>query len=84
MKPMDKVAVITCHQDEVRDELLALVGDDEKWGEILTVARARHVLGSYEHGDANLFEWSDGRVRAERIEELADWVVYSAWLFERR
>lgn len=84
MRPMEKAAVITTHQDAVRAELLAILNDDERWGELLTVARGRHVLGSYEHGNANLFEWSDGRVRAERIEELADWIVYSSWLFERQ
>lgn len=83
MTPLEKAAVVTRHHLNARWELLSTLNNDDLWDEIVTVARARHVLGSYEYGDTNLFEWSDGKVRAERIEELADWLVYTVWLMER-
>ena len=83
MTPLEKAAVVTRHHLDARWELLDIVNDNDLWEEIVTVARARHVLGSYEWGNANLFDWSDGKVRAERIEELADWLVYTVWLRER-
>lgn len=87
MTPMEKADVITKHASAVRLQLLELLGDKPEdmvlWKEVLEVARARHILGHYEYGDTNLFEWSDGKVRAAIIEELADAVVYQAWLEER-
>ena len=80
---MDKVEVIDKHADAVWAVMARLVHDPESWMEIRTVARARHILGHYEYGDTNLFEWTDGKVRAAIIEELADAVVYQAWLEER-
>lgn len=88
MTPMEKAAVIDKHADKVRHELSKWFPDSgaapaEMWEQVLAVARGRHVLGSYEYGDANLFEWSDGKVHAAILEELADAVVYQAWLCER-
>lgn len=78
---MEKAAVIDEHQVKVRAALTEIIV--RNWDEVLTVARGRHVLGHYEFQDANLFEWSDGKVKAAIIEELADAVVYQAWLEER-
>lgn len=90
MTPMEKAAVIDKHAEKIRAHLAHMVGGcpghtfvTASWQEILQVARARHILGHYEYGDSNLFEWSDGKVRAAIIEELADAVVYQAWLEER-
>lgn len=80
---MQKVAVIDRHASTARHVLLELVQDDELWSEVVAVARGRHVLGSYEYGDTNLFEWSTPRVRSERLQELADWLVYTCWIHER-
>ena len=80
---MEKAAVIDRHARAVKSEILSRVTSDELWAEVLAVARGRHILGHYEYGDTNLFEWSDGKVRAAIIEELADAVVYQAWLEER-
>jgi hypothetical protein len=80
---MQKAAVIDKHQDKVYAAINYMVMSAEAWAEILQVARARHILGHYEYGDTNLFEWSDGKIRAAIIEELADAVVYQAWLEER-
>jgi hypothetical protein len=81
---MEKAAVIDKHAENVRESLVGiLVRGSTYWQEVLQVARARHILGHYEYGDTNLFEWSDGKVRAAIIEELADAVVYQAWLEER-
>lgn len=82
MTPMEKAAIIDKHAKAVQRVLLEKFCTDF-WAEILVVARGRHVLGSYEYGDTNLFEWTDGKVRAAIIEELADAVVYQAWLEER-
>lgn len=83
MDAIDKTMVIDRHAACVRDWLEALVRSDEQWAEILTVAKGRHVLGHYEYGDKNLFEWSDGKVEAAVVEELADAVVYLTWIQER-
>lgn len=80
---MEKAAVIDKHEPVVWAELKRLVSDPSSWMEIRAVARGRHILGSYEYGDTNLFEWSNGKVRAAVLEELADAVVYLAWLEER-
>jgi hypothetical protein len=82
--PLEKAAVIDEHALRVVTHFQQLVKDHDWWAEILAVARARHILGHYEYGDTNLFEWSDGKVRAAIIEELADAVVYQAWLEERK
>jgi hypothetical protein len=81
LTPMAKAAVIDKHEVMAYHRLIDLF--HLHWNEILTVARGRHILGHYEYGDSNLFEWSDGKVRAAIIEELADAVVYQAWLEER-
>ena len=83
MTPMEKAAVIDKHADAVWPVLVGWLSRKATFEEILAVARARHILGHYEYGDTNLFEWSDGKVRAAIIEELADAVVYQAWLEER-
>lgn len=90
--PLYKVSVIDRHADTVRFRIAGHLGIDptklepmfeHMWQQVLQVARARHILGHYEYGDTNLFEWTDGKVRAAIIEELADAVVYQAWLEER-
>jgi hypothetical protein len=78
---LEKVAVIDRHANEIKKMLLFWI--DDGWDEVMMIARSRHVLGHYEYGDSNLFEWSDGKVRAAILEELADAVVYQAWLLER-
>lgn len=83
MTPMEKAAVIDKHARAVNVVLVELLTRTETWEEVAQVARARHILGHYEYGDTNLFEWTDGKVRAAIIEELADAVVYQAWLEER-
>jgi len=80
---LEKAAVVDKHAEAVSVELDRFLHSRVLWDQVLVVARARHVLGSYEYGDTNLFEWSDGKVRAAIIEELADAVVYQAWLEER-
>lgn len=88
---MEKAAVIDKHAEDARRVLMrwfdAIPRNDKVrndfWREVVQVAKARHILGHYEYGDTNLFEWSDGKVRAAIIEELADAVVYQAWLEER-
>lgn len=82
--PLEKAAVIDKWAYDVREMLAGFFEPGPvEFEEVLAVARARHVLGSYEYGDTNLFEWSDGKVRAAILEELADAVVYQAWLLER-
>jgi hypothetical protein len=78
---MEKAAVIDKRGVNALHALYAFIGDNPD--EILAVAKGRHILGHYEYGDSNLFEWSDGKVRAAIIEELADALVYQAWLEER-
>lgn len=93
MSPLEKAAVIDKHAETVRQILLTkfgvmFLGDHDPtlpdlWHEIVQVAKARHIIGHYEYGDTNLFEWTDGKVRAAIIEELADAVVYQSWIEER-
>jgi hypothetical protein len=85
---MEKAAVIDKHAEKVGYVLARWFENANGqvspfFAEVLEVAKARHILGHYEYGDTNLFEWSDGKVRAAIIEELADAVVYQAWLEER-
>jgi hypothetical protein len=44
--------------------------------EILAVARARLVTGHYVHGDSVMYEYDQGRLQKEILEELADAVNY--------
>jgi hypothetical protein len=52
--------------------------------EALSVARARHVTGHYVHGDRLMFEFDDGRLQKEALEELADAVCYLSLMLSRR
>lgn len=81
--PLEKAAVIDKHYDRVLGKLQDWLTAPTMKEQLLAIARSRHVLGSYEYGDTNLFEWSDGKVQAAILEELADAVVYQSWLLER-
>jgi hypothetical protein len=52
--------------------------------EILHVARARLVTGHYVHGDSEMYEYDQGRLEKEMLEELADAVNYGHLFMERR
>ena len=81
MTAKDKADMIYAHKETVYFNLKSLL--ENSWEEIVDVAVGRHILGHYEYGDTNLFEWSDGKVKAAILEELADAVVYQTWLLER-
>ena len=60
-------------RDAVYDLIDLLFRDQDK---LIALARERHIWGHHEYGDANLREWSDARLRVERDQEVADWLVY--------
>jgi hypothetical protein len=45
-------------------------------GDLIAVARGRHVTGHYLYADRNFAEWDTDRLRKEAAEELADAIVY--------
>lgn len=47
-------------------------------------ARERHIWGHHEYGDANMREWSDTQLAAERDDEVCDWIVYRCEELRRR
>lgn len=50
---------------------------------LIALARERHIWGHHEYGDRNLREWDDERLRLERDQEIADWLVYRADEYRR-
>ena len=82
-RALQKADVVERWFDEVAVKLEEWLSDNNLRDQLMAVAYARHILGHYEYGDTNLFEWSDGKVRAAILEELADAVVYQAWLLQR-
>ena len=83
MTPLEKTDVIDRHFALACSHIVGWFQTQTSMEELRQIARARHILGHYEYGDANLFEWSDGKVRAAILEELADAVVYQAWILQR-
>lgn len=69
-----KLAVFDEHAERAVDELLDWIGRNR--GDLVAVARGRHVLGHYLYEDANFLEWDARRIRAEAAEEIADAIVY--------
>lgn len=51
---------------------------DQLRDELITIARARHISGHFVHRDGKLFEFDEGRLDKETLEELADAIVYQA------
>lgn len=82
MNPLDKASIIDKHEMSAQIKLEDLIARDS-WEEIIQIAKGRHILGHYEYGDTNLMEWSDGKIVAAVLEELADALVYLSWLEER-
>lgn len=52
--------------------------------EVIAVARARLVQGHYLYGDNLMFEYDQGRLLSEVLEELADGVNYTHLYLSRR
>lgn len=50
----------------------------ENHGDLVAVARGRHVTGHYRYADAGLFEFDTDALLAEAAEEVADAIVYLA------
>lgn len=47
-------------------------------GDLIAVARGRHVLGHYLYENRNFAEYDIARLRTETAEELADAIVYTS------
>ena len=77
-----KLEVFDQHADQAIDELLAWL--DWRRGDLVAVARGRHVTGHYLYEDANFAEWDSRRLRKEASEELADAIVYMTRLIHLR
>ena len=52
--------------------------------QVLALARARIVTGHYVYGDSRMYEYAQGRLLKEVLEELADAVVYTHLYLSRR
>lgn len=52
--------------------------------QVLDLARARLTTGHYVYGDARMYEYDQGRLLKETLEELADAVVYTHVYLSRR
>lgn len=52
--------------------------------QVLALARARLVTGHYVYGDTRMYEYDQGRLQKETLEELADAVVYTHVYLMRR
>lgn len=77
-----KLAIFDRHAGEAVDELIEWLTRHR--GDLIALARGRHVSGHYRYGDANFLEWSDGDLDAETAEELADAIVYRSRRIYRR
>lgn len=52
--------------------------------EVMALARARLVTGHYVYGDKRMYEYDQGRLLKEVLEELADAVIYTHVYLSRR
>ncbi len=59
---------------EAVSDLIELLEREE--GRLVALARSRHIEGHRLYGDTQMMEWPDDRLRVERDEEVADWIVY--------
>lgn len=50
---------------------------------LASMARGRHVEGSYRYGDKLMYEYTQNELKAEAAQELADAVNYIALLLSR-
>jgi hypothetical protein len=74
----EKLEVFDIHCEEAVDFLLSWISENRD--ELIAKARSRHISGHHVHGDGELFEFTPEQLKEERIEELADAVVYQTRL----
>lgn len=77
-----KLSVFDEHAEEAVDELITWLRDHR--GDLIALARGRHVEGHYRYGDSNFLEWGDGELLAQTAQELADAIVYGSRTIHRR
>lgn len=77
-----KLDVFDRYAEQAVAELVAWL--TEHGGDLIAVARGRHVAGHYLYGDGNFLEYDDGRLLAETAEEIADAIVYQSRQIKRR
>lgn len=71
-----KLAIFDAHSDGAITALIDWLIDHAD--DLIALARGRHVEGHYRYGDSNFLEWSDGELRAQTAQELADAIVYES------
>lgn len=71
-----KLDIFDRHADQAVDDLIGWLMQHR--GDLIAVARGRHVLGHYRFQDVGLFEHDIDGLTAEAAEELADAIVYTA------
>lgn len=71
-----KLATFDQHAEAAVDDLIGWLIQHR--GDLIAVARGRHVLGHLLYEDRNFAEYGASRLRAETAEELADAICYTA------
>lgn len=75
--PLDaKLEIFDKHATAAVDEIIEWLTCHR--GDLIAVARGRHVEGHYRFGDVGLFEHGKQALLAEAAQELADAIVYLA------
>lgn len=69
-----KLEIFDGHADEAVDDLIGWLMQHR--GDLIAVARGRHILGHHRFEDKGLFEFDIAGLRAEACEEVADAIVY--------